>query len=143
MAQTTTAPRSKAKSSTAAKKPAATRKRSAAPKKSTATRRRAAAKGRRVRLQSRVDNATGLSTDVLKSIEDGQRAAIEAVEKFVDTVDKALPLGSNGASRRRKVVDSALEMADQLVHTEYKFLREVVNSAGKSLSEADRAKTKK
>lgn len=126
MAQTT-APPSKARRVTAAKKAAATRK-------------RAAAKGREGRFKSRVDDATGLSEDVLKSVEDGQRAAIEAVHKFVDTVDQALPLGGDGPSRRQEVVDSALEMADRLVHTQYDFLRKVVHSAGKSLSEADRAK---
>ena len=138
MAQTT-APRSKAQRSAAPKKAATTPKRSAASKKAAATRKRSTAKSRGGRF-ARIDDATELSKDVLKSIEDGQRAAIEAVEKFVDTVDKALPLGGNGASRRQKVVDSALEMADQLVHTEYKFLRDVVQSAGKSLSEANRAK---
>lgn len=125
MAQTAAAP-SKARRSTAAKKAAATRKRTTA-------------KSREGRFRSRVDNATGLSEDVLKSVEDGQRAAIEAVHKFVDTVDQALPRGGDGPSRRQEVVDSALEMADRLVHTQYDFLRKVVHSAGKSLGEADRA----
>ena len=139
MAQAT-ATRSKTQRSTAAKKPGASRKRSTAAKKPAATRKRSTAKGRKGSFKSRIDNATGLSTDVLKSVEDGQRAAIEAVEKFVDTVDQALPLGGDGPSRRQEVVDSALEMADQLVHTQYDFLRDVVRSAGKSLKEAERAR---
>ncbi|HMD56290.1 MAG TPA: hypothetical protein VKG82_02335 [Solirubrobacteraceae bacterium] len=74
-----------------------------------------------------------MSDEVLKSVETGQRNAIEAVRKFVDTVDHTL--ASNEApSKRQEVLDSALEMAEQLVRTQYEFLRKVVDSAGKSLS---------
>ena len=79
-----------------------------------------------------VDRATGLSDDVLQSVEAGQRAAIDAVEKFVDTVDRTLPHGE-GPSRRQEIVDSAMEMADRLVHTQYDFIRKVVDSAGRTL----------
>ena len=70
---------------------------------------------------------------MLKSLEAGQRAAIEAVTKFVDTVDANLPAGEH-PSRRQKVVDAAMEMSDRLVHAQYEFLRKVVKDAGKSLS---------
>ena len=117
----------KTQRSTAAKSAAATR------------RRRAAAKGER-RPKTGLERTTELSDEVLKSVEDGQRAAIEAVQKFVDTVDQALPARGEGASRRQKVVDSAMEMADRLVHTQYDFIRKVVDTAGKSLSKSDGAK---
>ncbi len=83
-----------------------------------------------------VKRAAELSDEVAQSVEDGQRAAIEAVRKFVDTVDRALPVVSQreGSSRRQEIVDSALEMADRLVHTQYDFIRKVVDSAAKSLS---------
>jgi hypothetical protein len=88
-----------------------------------------------------VDRSTELSDEVLKSVERGQRAAIEAVHKFVDTVDEKLPaLGDEHPSIRQEVVDAALDMADGLVHTQYDFLREVVQSAGKSLGTSDQAK---
>jgi hypothetical protein len=103
--------------------------------KSAATRRRRAPAHR----QTAIERTTGLSDDVLKSVEDGQRAAIDAVNKFVDTVDRALPPHGEGASRRQEVVDSAMEMADRLVHTQYDFIRKVVDGAGKSLSRSDRA----
>jgi hypothetical protein len=38
------------------------------------------------------------------------------------------------------VVDAAMEMADRLVHTQYDFLRHVVQSAGKTLTRQDEAK---
>jgi hypothetical protein len=69
---------------------------------------------------------------VLDSVEAGQRAAIEAVRRFVDTVDQALPAHGEGPSRRQEIVGSALEMADRLVHTQYDFTRKVIESAGKS-----------
>lgn len=82
------------------------------------------------------DRAVELSEEVLQSVEDGQRAVIEAVHKFVDSVDRALPAlpHDEGPSRRQEIIDSALEMSDRLVHTQYDFIRKVVDSAGKSLS---------
>ena len=83
-----------------------------------------------------VDTAAHLSEDVLKSVEHGQRAAIEAVRKFVDTVDEMLPAIGDRPSRRETVINGALEMADKLVTTQYDFLREVVRSAERALSES-------
>jgi len=67
-------------------------------------------------------------------VEAGQRAAIEAVRTFVDTVDEALPALGGHPSRREAIIDAALEMADRLVTTQYEFLRSVVRSADRSLT---------
>jgi hypothetical protein len=84
-----------------------------------------------------IGRTTDLSEDVLHSVESGQRAAIEAVRKFVETVDQALPPGGAEPSRRQDVVDAAMEMADRLVHTQYDFLRKVVHSAGESVTRSN------
>ena len=89
------------------------------------------------RSPSAIDQTTKLSEEVLDSVEKGQRTAIEAVRKFVDTVDQALPALGEGPSKRQEIVDSAMEMADRLVHTQYDFIRKVIDSAGKSLRGAD------
>jgi len=83
-----------------------------------------------------VDRTSELSDDVLKSLESGSRAAVEAVRRFVDVVDEALPALPHGErpSRRREIVDAAMDMADRLVKTQYEFLRSVVQSAGTTLS---------
>ena len=83
-----------------------------------------------------VDRTSELSDDVLKSLESGSRAAIEAVRKFIDVVDEALPALPHGErpARRREIVDAAMDMADRLVKTQYEFLRSVVQSAGTALS---------
>ncbi len=83
------------------------------------------------------ERAAGLSDDVLTSVEAGQRAAIDAVRKFVDTVDEALPTKDDHPSRRETVIDAALDMADRLVTTQYEFLRSVVHSADRSLRKPD------
>ena len=121
-------PETKAQRSAAARKGAATRKRHT-------TERKAQEQSSAV-----VDRSTELSDEVLKSLESGQRAAIEAVRKFVDTVDEALPALGDRPSRREKIIDGALEMADRLVHTQYDFLRHVVQDAGKTLGRQDGAK---
>ena len=114
--------------------------RSAAARKGAATRKRHAAESKQHEQASVVDRTTELSDDVLKSLESGQRAAIEAVRKFVDTVDEALPALGERPSRRQEILDAAMEMADRLVHTQYDFLRNVVKSAGESLSRQDGGK---
>ncbi len=105
--------------------------------KTPATHRRGGTEARRVRV---VDRTTDLSDELLKSVEAGERAVIEAVRKFVDTVERTRPHSDKGPSRRHEVFDSAMEMVDRLVHTQYDFLRKVIDSAAKSLSSRDDAK---
>ena len=75
----------KAEKAKAAKAPAAeagTSAKKRAPRKS-APKKGAPKKGR-------VDTAAELSDDVLEAVESGQRAAIDAVHRFLETVDEAL-----------------------------------------------------
>ena len=93
-----------------------------------------AERSRAADLQHAAARTAELSEDVLKAVEGGQRAALDAVRKFVDTVDEAIPAIGDRPSRREQVIDAALEMADRLVTTQYDFLRSAVRSAGRSLS---------
>jgi hypothetical protein len=104
--------------------------------KAVANHKRPAGNGKREQA-STVDRTTELSEDVLESLESGQRAAIDAVRKFVNTVDEKLPALGERPSKRQEIVDAAMEMADRLVHTQYDFLRNVVQSTGKALSKPD------
>ena len=77
-----------------------------APKASATRKRPPAARKRPVESNGRarvvVDRTTELSDEVLKSVESGQLAAIDAVHKFVDTVDEKLPsLGDEHPSTRQ------------------------------------------
>ncbi len=80
-----------------------------------------------------VERAAGVSDEVLESVEAGRRAAIEAVRKFVDTVDEVTPALVD-ASGRKTIVDAALDLADSLVTTRVEFLRSVVRSASEAVS---------
>jgi len=104
------------------------------PRAASAERTRAARSERRGRQRTRADRAERLGEDLFEEVEAGQRAAIKAVKRFLDTVDRTLPPQTVEPSGRQTVVDAAMEMADQLVHVQYDFLRKVVRSAGKSLS---------
>ena len=87
------------------------------------------------RFASVVDRTTELSDGVLKSLEAGERAAIEAVGQFVITVEDALPQEVAGTSDvAKKITESGLDMVDRLIHTEYDLLRNVIHSAAKSLT---------
>ena len=106
MAQTTTKPGPAAKSPT-------TRTRATTRKPPMTTPRAAPA----------VDRTKELSEEVIDSLEKAQRTAIEAVRNFVDTVDHTLPAlpHGEGPSRRQEIIDSALDMADRLVHTQIRL----------------------
>lgn len=85
--------------------------------------------------------AADLSDEVLKSVESGQRAAIDAVRKFVGTVDELMPgHDDDGPSKRKAVIDAALDMADKLVKTQYEFIGSVVGSASEALNKKGGAK---
>jgi len=111
-------------------------KRRPAANKQAATSKPRAPRGKRD-ATSAVDRTTELSEDVFGELEDGAQSAIEAVRKFLATVDEALPPHGEGPSRREEITDSALEMAQRLVHTQADFLRKVVDSAGRSLRSPD------
>ena len=71
-----------------------------------------------------------LSDEVLESVESGRKQAIEAVRKFVDQVSAQVP----DQSRRKTVVDAALDLAEELTATRIEFFRSVVRSAGEAIS---------
>ncbi len=59
--------------------------------------------------QTRVERTTELSEQVLEQVKGSQEKAIEAVRKFMESVDEALPPHGENPSRRQEVIDSALE----------------------------------
>ncbi len=94
------------------------------------------------RVSNLTERVAGLSDDVLESVESGQRTAIDAVRKFVSTVDESMPGHGDDdqPSRRKAIVDAALDMADKLVETQYEFIRKVVRSTSETLKKQDDTK---
>ena len=84
-----------------------------------------------------VERAARLSDEVMKSVEAGQRAAIDAVRKFFDRVDEVIR--GEGASRRQNVIDAALDMAERIVVMQSEFVRSVARSADQTLRKSDDA----
>jgi hypothetical protein len=120
-----------AKTTTNKAKAAAARPSAAAKKSTTAQQTK---KSTTANQKGAVARTADLSEEVLKTVETGQRAAIEAVRKFVDTVDEALPAIGDRPSRRETLIDAALDMVDKIVTTQYDFLRSIVRSADRSLT---------
>ena len=87
-----------------------------------------------------MERATELSEDMVQALEDGGRAAVEAVKLFLVTVEEALPQVEGARRVEKKITESALKMAEQLIHTQSEFLQKVVDSAGKSLSQSEEEK---
>ncbi|WP_407689198.1 hypothetical protein [Mycobacterium sp. HUMS_1102779] len=79
--------------------------------------------------------AADLVDEVRDSAKAGTEAATKALRKFRDTVDQALP--ESVQPLRKKIVDAAIELADQLVDAQYKFHRGIVRSADRALSKPD------
>ena len=57
-----------------------------------------------------------------------EETALATVHKFVDTVEHAMPLDVVDLSKRREVIDAALEMAQRLIHTQQDFVRSALRS---------------
>ena len=63
------------------------------------------------------ERAADLSDAMFESSEARRRDAMQAVRAFVDTVDEAIP-NVVDPSMRKKIIDSALELADKLGATQ-------------------------
>jgi hypothetical protein len=82
---------------------------------------------------------------LIDSIEQAEKASLEAVRRFLDTVDDAFPHLSDDKPRR-KVIDSAFEMTERLVATATRFAENVVDITQRAVDESERkpgASTKK
>ena len=82
--------------------------------------------------------AVDLVDEVRESAKAGQHGASEALRKFRRTVDEAIP--ENLQPLRQTIVDAAIELADQLVTTQYELHRSIVRSADRALSKSDHHK---
>ena len=72
-----------------------------------------------------------------ESIEQAEAASLEAVRKFLDTVEGVLPLGGDDGPRR-KIIDSAFEMTEKLVSSSTRLAQNILDMTEKALSESER-----
>jgi hypothetical protein len=76
-------------------------------------------------------------TRLIDTIEDAERASLEAVRKFVDTVDGVFPALGDDAPRR-KIIDAAFRMTENLVGASNRLAQNVLDVTEKELSQAER-----
>ena len=63
---------------------------------------------------------------IIDSVAEAERTALDAVRRFLETVNKAFPdVGSDGGARQR-IIDSAFRMTDELVGTSNQFAHRLV-----------------
>ncbi len=77
---------------------------------------------------------------LIGTIEDAQKTSLDAVRKFVDTVNNAFPdLGEDGP--RRKIIDSAFNMTEQLVGASTRLAQNILEVTEKALGDSDQKPT--
>ena len=72
-------------------------------------------------------DAADRTNEIIESVRTTAEPALEAVRKFIDNVNGVFPdLSEDGP--RRKIIDSAFHMAEQLVSLSTGFAEKVVNA---------------
>jgi hypothetical protein len=73
---------------------------------------------------------TELSLDVVDTVDETERAALDAVRRFVESVDRAIPGGGTKSlpSRRVEIIDAALKMIEQLLGVSNEFAQRLTES---------------
>ena len=80
------------------------------------------------------------ATRLIDTIGDTEKAALDAVRSFVETVDGAFPdLGDDGP--RRKIIESAFRMTEQLVGASNAFATTIVKTTESTIGDATRSAT--
>ncbi|MGO8873525.1 MAG: hypothetical protein ACLQPH_19390 [Acidimicrobiales bacterium] len=74
---------------------------------------------------------------IIESIQDAEGSALEAVRKFVDTVNGVFPDINSEDSPRRKIIDSAFRMTEQLVGASNQLAQRVVKASQDVLREPE------
>ncbi len=83
----------------------------------------------------------GGTTRLIDTIEHAEHASLEAVRNFLDTVNGVFPHLEGDEGPRRKIIDSAFKMTEQLVSTSTGLAKNILEVTEKALSEADEKST--
>jgi hypothetical protein len=83
--------------------------------------------------KAKEDNASRL----IITIEHAEKASLEAVRNFLDTIDGVFPHLGGDDGPRRKIIDSAFRMTEQLVSTSTDVAKNVLDVMEKALSKSD------
>lgn len=75
------------------------------------------------------EGASDLSDEMLEQVEARQRAAIQAVRKFIDHLDDVMPNLVDDPSTRKKVVEAIGDYYEQLATTTNEFVARMARGA--------------
>jgi len=81
------------------------------------------------------------TTRLIDTIEHAEHASLEAVRSFLDTVNGVFPRLGGDDGPRRKIIDSAFKMTEQLVSTSTGLAKNILDVTEKALSEGDEKST--
>jgi hypothetical protein len=77
-------------------------------------------------------------TRLIDSIERAEHVSLEAVRRFLDSVDSVFPSSVSNDGPRRKIIDSAFKMTEQLVGAANGLAKNILDTSEKVLRESDR-----
>jgi hypothetical protein len=77
-------------------------------------------------------------TRLIETIENAERVSLEAVRNFLDTVDRVFPDLDGDERPRRKIIDSAFKMTEQLVGSSTRLAQNILDVTEKALNDGDR-----
>jgi hypothetical protein len=94
--------------------------------------------------QKEADMAATKDTDtearprLIDAIEKAETTSLEAVRKFLDTVNDSFPdLGEGEDGPRRKIIDAAFKMTENLVAASNRVAQNILDITERSLEESD------
>jgi hypothetical protein len=78
---------------------------------------------------------------LIDTIQGAEHTSLEAVRRFVDTVDSAFPdLAQGDDGPRRKIIDSAFKMTEQLVGASNQLAQNILDLTENAMKDQDRPK---
>lgn len=83
------------------------------------------------------DRVVESTNRIIESVRDAEELSLEAVRKFVDTVNGILPDVRDDAPRR-KIIDSAVKMTEMLVGASSDLAQKIVAAASDAWTEPKR-----
>ena len=84
------------------------------------------------------DTGSDAADRIVESLEGAENSALEAVRKFLDTVNGVFPDVSADNGPRQNIIDSAFKMTEQLVSTWSDFGMRIAKVSQSEASEANK-----
>jgi hypothetical protein len=89
-------------------------------------------------LMSSTEERSDGADRIIESLQAAEDSALEAVRKFLDTVNGVFPdVGAEGGPRK-KIIDSAFKMTEQLVGTSNQLAQRIVKVSQNARGESEK-----